>query len=484
MSNSLEPTGTDLVVFLSLMIVSTGLSPLFPINAQMTIHKKCIIFINMNLYDPRLQAYLQNQNSNSKSEENGEKKVKPFIPQKLSSESLKKEQSAQNVKSFVPPRIDTSANKNNIEKTSKIDKIASKASAHSQLDNATDYLKTGGLLKVPVEESEAGVDSVYRRVAKFLVLIGEDEAAKILPHLPEEQIEKIIPEIASIRTVNKDEATVIFAEFNELLQKSKNSGGVQTAKEMLEKAYGKDKAALMLKKAIRDEGQKPFVYLEKLDDERIQLLLKDENLGVKTLVLSNLTPKKAAAIIKIMPEEEKKQVVLRLAKMESVSPDIIRRVDAAMQEKVNNQSVEKSENIDGRNALAQILKKMDYNAEKDILNYLSKDDPDLGEDLRNRLFTIADVLNCDDKFIQEQLRMLSEVDIAYMIAGKPDDFRKKILENISEGRRHEVLDQEDILKPMRKVDCERITQEFFAKLRNAYDEGLLIIKDRNEDSFI
>ncbi len=360
-----------------------------------------------------------------------------------------------------------------------------KQSPSQALDNTVDYLKNGGLLKVPVEQaSPDGKDSVYRRVAKFLLLIGEDEAAKILPHLSEPQIEKIIPEIASIRTVSKEEAAVIMEEFNGLLNKAREEGGVETAREMLEKAYGKKRADELIKKAMPLEGKIPFTYLKDADNERVYLLIKDENPGVQSMVLSHLEPKKAAKIINLMTPEEKKEVVMRLAKMEPVSPDVLRRVDQAMHEKSLNQTVEKAENIDGRNALAQILKKMDAGAENDILTYLSEGDPDLGQDLRSRLFTMDDVVKSDDRFVQEKLREMSETDIAYLVAGKPDDFREKILSNISAGRRAEVRAQEDILKPMRRSDCERITSEFFSKLRRAFEEGHLIIKDRNDDVFI
>lgn len=360
-----------------------------------------------------------------------------------------------------------------------------KKSGSQQLDNSVEYLKTGGLIKVPVDEPESdGKDSVYRRVAKFLLLIGEDEAAKILPHLSEKQIEKIIPEIASIRSVDKDEASVIFAEFQSLLDNARKSGGVETAREMLVKAYGEDRANEMLQKAMPMEGKKPFEYLYEADAERIYLLIKDENVGIQSMVLSNLPPKKAAAVINQMKESEKKDVVLRLAKMEPLSPEIIKRVDNAMHEKSLNQTSEKAENIDGRNALAQILKKMDAGAESDIINTLADDDPDLGQDLRSRLFTIEDVINADDRFVQEKLRELSDIDIAYMVAGKPDDFRDKILDNISQSRKQEVLDQEDILKPMRRSDCERITSQFFSTLRRAYEEGHLIIKGRNDEIYV
>jgi flagellar motor switch protein FliG len=338
---------------------------------------------------------------------------------------------------------------------------------------------------VPVEEAAPdGSDSVYRRVAKFLLLIGEDEAAKILPHLSETQIEKIIPEIASIRTVSKEEAAVILEEFNGLLNKAREQGGVDTAREMLEKAYGKKRADELLKKAMPLEGKVPFNYLKDADNERVYLLIKDENPGVQSMVLSHLEPKKAAKIINLMTPEEKKEVVMRLAKMEPVSPDILRRVDQAMHEKSLSQTVEKAENIDGRNALAQILKKMDSGTEEDIIKSLSAEDPDLGYDLKKRLFTLDDVIAADDKFVQETLREFSDEELAYLVAAKSDEFRAKIFDNISHARKNEVAAQEDILKPMRRSTCEEITSRFVGILRRAYEEGKLIIKGRNEEAYI
>jgi len=232
------------------------------------------------------------------------------------------------------------------------------------------------------------------------------------------------------------------------------------------------------------QGEVPFRYLEDMDNERVYQLIKGENVGVQSIVLSHLEAKKAAGIINSMQADEKKELVLRLAKMEAVSPDIVRRIDQAMHEKSLHMEVDDSENIDGRNALAQILKKMDSSAEKDILSYLSDDDPDLGKDLKSRLFTIDDVVNADDHFIQKRLAEMKEAEIAYLIAAKPEDFRDKILSNISAGRRAEVREQEDILKPMRRSDCEAVTATFMGKLRLAYEQGSLYVKNRNDEDYI
>lgn len=466
----------------------------------------------MNMNDLRAMAYGRQQNMGKV--ENDTKNVKPFIPQTFikSEKEEEKQQVPKNVKAFVPQKLSKSPEPESPARQPEVKafkpatfiKTSESSSAMKEsgnsfassraeksldnsklLDQAASYLKKGGLIKVPGEsKTPDGKDSVYRRVAKFLLLIGEDEAAKILPHLTEKQIERIIPEIASIRTVNKDEANVILAEFNELLAQTKSSGGIETAREMLEKAYGKDKADQMLSNAVQFDGERPFEYLRDFDEERLYLLLKDENVGVQSMVLSFLQPEKAAKVINQMSAEEKREVVMRLAKMEPVSPDIIRRVSQALHEKAENQVVEKAETIDGRNALAQILKKMDFDTEAEILGELSANDPDLGQDLKQRLFTYEDVVNADDKIVQSELRNLSDQDIAYLIAGKNDDFCEKILSNISAGRRSEVRAQSDILKPMRKSDVERITSLFVARLRNEFESGNLIIKNRNEDKFI
>ena len=370
--------------------------------------------------------------------------------------------------------------KNAYSNAAKSNDNSKKSESSPELQHVTDYLKTGGLIKVTQDQTEQK-DSIFRRVAKFLLIIGEDEAAKILPHLSEAQIEKIIPEIASIRSVDKDEADSILAEFNSLLQNARQAGGVETAREMLTKVYGKEKANQMLEKTVPFSGARPFDYLSDSDSERIYILLKDENIGVQAMVLSHLQPQKAASVINQMNPEEKKEIVLRLAKMEPVSPDILKRVDRALREKSLRQTSQKAEKIDGKNALAQILKKMSPSAENDIIASLSESDPDLGMDLRSRLFTMEDVINADDRFIQEQLRLLDDETLCLLIAANPDDFRNKILDNVSSTRRQDVLSIEEINKPFRRSDCERVTSEFFATLRRAYEDGKLIIHGRDED---
>lgn len=334
------------------------------------------------------------------------------------------------------------------------------------------------------ENANPEKDSIYRRVAKFLLLIGIDEAAKIIPHLSPEQTEKIIPEIASIRSVDPDEANVILAEFENLVQRSREDGGVSTAKTILVKAFGEERANEMLQKTVPFPNGKPFDYMQEMEGERVFFLLKEESSAVQALVLSHLKPKVAADVINQMELSAKTEVVRRLATLKKIDPEVLRRVDQAMSEKVKNSNTSKSDSIDGRGALADILKKMSPESEKNILSMLSDTDPDLGVDLRQRLFTVDDVINCDDRVIQEKLHQMSEIEIAYLIAGKSQDFRDKIFKNISKGRGDIVLEEENLHKPMLKKDCDVITTEFFSFLRRKWEKGELRIIGRDDEQYV
>ena len=330
----------------------------------------------------------------------------------------------------------------------------------------------------------SGADSVYRRVAKFLLLIGVNEAAKILPHLTAEQTEKIIPELASIRSVDPDEASVIFAEFQSLLERSRQSGGVQTARTILEKAFGTDKAQAMLEKTVSYPDGTPFDYLQEISAERLSQLLKDESAPVQALVLSRLKPALAAAFIKSLDRERQKDIIGRMAKLSSISSEVVRRVDRAMREKSQTLSTETGTALDGRGVLAEILKKMDPESEKSILSVLDENDAELGADVRKRLFTLDDIIRADDRFIQETLRAMSDGDLALLIAGKPEEFREKILTNVSKGRGDSVLEEEQLKKPIRKRDADEVTDAFFGTLRRAWEQGKLVIKGRDDDVYV
>lgn len=484
----------------------------------------------MKLSDFELKAYSKNTEKTNKNADNPaskllseqlkkeQKTVKPFKPERIYSNPVVQKANASKelidskefnnsknkktveafspVKEFAPESINNSKNANFARDDFSAERVADAVSRAPDLsdEQKTSYMhnaiteeaiKNGGLLKVPVSPPQKdGKDSVYRRVAKFLMLIGVDEAAKILPHLTPEQVEKIIPEITTIRFIDESEKKEIFEEFKNLTDRARENGGVNTARNILEKAFGSQKAGEVLEKAVPFKNGKPFNYLSEADPEKLEALLKDESAWVRALVCSNLPAKKAAAYIQNLPETEKTDLIVHLAKLKKMNPEVVARIDEAMQKKMNSLITQKSDSIDGKNILAGILKQMDSASEEKLLNQISSTDPSLSEDLRERLFTIDDIVNADDRFIQKKLQLMSDESIAFLIHSKKEDFRNKILSNVSQNRKAQILDEEERHSPMRKADVEKETSLFFAFMRRSWEEGKLVIKGRDDEVYV
>ncbi len=363
--------------------------------------------------------------------------------------------------------------------------FAKKNTTEEEVKEAASKLTSGGLIMVPEKDKKDGEkESIYRRVAKFLVVIGIDEAAKILPHLTEEQTEKIIPEIAAVRYVSPEDAKAVIEEFQSLLTRAREAGGVDTARTILTKVYGSQKANEVLAKVVRHPEGKPFDYLSDANAERIGILLDGESPSIQALVLSQIEPQKAAKVINRMEPAIKTDVIMRLAKMKPVSPGTIEQLNKSLHEKMMTQNTENSQNLDGRSALAQILKRMDPAAEYSIIATLSSENPELGADLRRRLFTEEDVINCDDRYMQEKLHDMTDADLVILLRGKSDAFRNKILQNVSKNRAQIICDEEILKEHILRSDSERLTSQFYADLRRAWEVGELIVKGRDDEEYV
>jgi len=360
-------------------------------------------------------------------------------------------------------------------------KIPGQKNSDERLDVAVSAIKQGGLLKVPRDVSGAK-DSVHRRVAKFLLLIGTDEATEVLKFLPQDDIEKIIPQLATIQSVSPGEAEEILTEFHSLVEKKVEVAGEDAALDILEKAFGAGKAQALMERVERKiEAEHPFACLKEKAPEEILSILEGESEQVTSIVLSHLEPKKSAAVINLMDSRQKKEIVLRLAKMQKISPEVISAIDNTIRRKAAARPSNDLLAIDGKGALVQILKRMDFTAEKEILDDLERFDPALKADLQKNLFTADDVVDCDDRFLQEKLREMSDKEIAFLIADKGDDFRKKIFANISVGRGDRILEEEAASKPMLRRDVEEVTKSFLETLRAAWQNGSLRVLGRDEE---
>jgi flagellar motor switch protein FliG len=323
-------------------------------------------------------------------------------------------------------------------------------------------------------------ESKFRRVAKFLILIGAEQAAKVLANLPEDQVEQISKEITTIHGIPASEAAAILAEFDNLLSGAYGYGGgaiggTDEARRLLYAAFGPEKGESILCRSVPEANETTFGFLQDFTGEQVAMLLRDERPATGALILSRITPKLSAEVLAGSEALWRQEVVRRIGRLERVSPEVLARVAQSLREKARHAGNTTTTGVDGRGALAAILKHTDISFGGRILDELAESDADLSHDIKNRLHTLDDVANAEDRPIQIKLQNMGIRDIAVLVKGRPGIFVEKILFNMSAHRRVEVREEIDFLGPVPKKDSEAAMQTFMEWFRKARDEGTILM---------
>lgn len=339
------------------------------------------------------------------------------------------------------------------------------------------------------KETKEPKDSKYRKVAKFLILIGSEQAAGILAELDPDQVSEISKEIALIRTIKPEERDEILEEFHNLFSRpysyaGSSRGGVETARRILYAAKGPDKGEELLNKAVPESRENVFGFLEEFSPEQLVMVLKNETSQTTALILSRLSPKLSAGTLSKLPPSCKPDVLKRMVNQGDVLPEVLENISMALKEKVRHISGGANDiEIDGMQTLAAILKQGDYSFGDRILNELEEEDPKIGKDLKEKLYTLDDVINAVDRPIQDKLKTMAERDIAVLLKGRSQEFNEKILSCVSAGRRKLIREEFEILGAIPKRECDAAAREFLAWFRFARERGDIILLS-DEDVFL
>lgn len=345
------------------------------------------------------------------------------------------------------------------------------ARPHGVSDNAE--RQVAGLMK----ESKGGVT----RAAKLLMLLDAEDAARIVKHLSDSEVETIAREIADIRRIGRDEAHRILDDFHvEKKRERPVNGGPTVAREILLASFGEEKGMALFRRAVPIEIANPFDFLEDLDFQQILMLLKRETPPVIASILPYLEARKASQVLEALPPAAQMNVVKRIARMQRVSPEALSKVAEALREKIRKQGRLVTEEIDGPQVLAEILNNMAVESERSILRFLDEYNPELVEHIQDRLYTIEVVFNIESQDLQALLREFSEREIAIILKGKTDEVRERILGNVSERMRQLVSEESDRLGPMKRSEVERATRDFVTYIRQSAEDGRIVIARKDE----
>ncbi len=325
-----------------------------------------------------------------------------------------------------------------------------------------------------------------QKAAILLIALGPEKSATIFKYLKEEEIEELTLEIANTRSVTPQVKEEIINEFYEvcLAQQYIAEGGINYAKELLEKALGAEKAMDVIGRLTASLQVKPFEFVRKTDPSQLLNFIQDEHPQTIALILSYLSPAQSAMVLSSLSPDRQADVVKRIAMMDRTSPDVIKEVERILESKLSNLVNQDYSIVGGVDAVVDILNTVDRGTEKHIMETLEIEEPEMADEIRKKMFVFEDILLLDDRAIQRVLRDVDNGDLAMALKGANEEVQNAIFNNMSKRLAVMIREDMDFMGPVRMKDVEEAQQKIVNVIRKLEDSAEIVISRGGGDEII
>lgn len=332
------------------------------------------------------------------------------------------------------------------------------------------------------EAKDALRDKGYTKAARFLMILGQERAAEVLRHLSEEEVAGISREIAQVENVGAEEAAKILEEFGYLVktQDLVARGGLELARAILQKAFDPEKAQALVEKIRFRTAPHPFSFLMDLDLEQVRLLLKNESAPVLAVILPHLSPERAAEVLHSLSPTMQLEVVRRTARLREINPEVLRRAEGTLRDKIRAQGEIVTREVDGPSVLAEILKSMKPAEERTILEKLEMQDPQLHQTMQKKLVTLDVLADISDRDLEILLRDYSDTELALLSKGLSEAQTARVRANVSNRRWEAMLEESRALGAVFRSEVDRAILEFLDYVKLQRERGEISIIRRGD----
>ncbi|MBN1500873.1 MAG: flagellar motor switch protein FliG [Spirochaetes bacterium] len=324
------------------------------------------------------------------------------------------------------------------------------------------------------------------KAAIFLVTLGSEVSSEIFKHLREDEIEQLTFEIARLDKVTPEDKDKVLMEFQELMmaQEFISNGGIDYAREVLERALGTQKAIDIVNRLTSSLQVRPFDFIRRTDPSHLLNFIQGEHPQTIALILAYLDPQKSAQILSALKHEIQADVAKRIATMDRTSPDVLREVERVLERKLSTLASEDYTSAGGIDSIVEVLNNVDRGTEKIIIEALEEDDPELAEEIKKRMFVFEDIVLLDDRSIQRVLREVDTNDLAKALKGVDAEVQEKIFRNMSKRASSLLREDMDFMGPLRLRDVEESQQKIVNIIRKLEESGDIIVARGGDEELV
>jgi flagellar motor switch protein FliG len=334
-----------------------------------------------------------------------------------------------------------------------------------------------------VDEREGGEDEehelpVMQKLAILFVALGQETCGEVMKFLSDYEIEEITQAVANLKTVSVEMQDKVLEEFEQHLLAGEwvAQGGMDFARGALERAVGPRKAQEILDRVA--------YMLKNVAPEQVAPFISHEHPQTIALILSQLESTQGAGILSQLPERMQSDVAYRIATMENITPAVLKEIEEALEASLRD-ILGGNQDVGGPKVVADILNLTGSSVEKNVLDQMDAQDPEVAESVRNLMFTFADISKLTDRELQVLLREVDQKDLVVALKAAEEELKDKILGNMSERVRQFISEEMEFLGPMRLSEVEEVQLRIVQQVRQLEEQGqVTIVRGDSDDTFV
>ena len=333
-------------------------------------------------------------------------------------------------------------------------------------------------------EEEPGIPTM-QKVAILFVALGQETCGEVMKFLSDHEIEEITQAVANLKTVSVEMQDEILEEFEQHLLAGEwvSQGGMDFARGALERAVGPRRAQEILER-VSSTVSSGFYLLKNVAPEQVAPFISQEHPQTIALILSQLEPAQSSGILSQLPERMQADVAYRVATMENITPAVLKEIEDALESSLRD-ILGGNQDVGGPKVVADILNLTGSSVEKNVLDQMDGQDPEVAEAVRNLMFTFADINKLTDRELQILLREVDQKDLVIALKAAEEELKDKILGNMSERVRTFVTEEMEFLGPMRLSEVEEVQLRIVQQVRQLEEQGQITIASGDaDDSFV
>ncbi len=325
-----------------------------------------------------------------------------------------------------------------------------------------------------------------QKVAVLLISLGVEKASTILKELRDEEVEEITVEIANMENVSPEVVDEVIKEFHTLMHSKRFilEGGMDYARHVLTETKGRQEVRGMMKRLESKTGNDTFGLFQSAETSQIVQFLQNEHPQIAAVILAHIKESRAADILTQLEPDFQGEVSLRMAKMGNVSSDVIEEIEEVIRDQISA-TYTQSENIrKGSSAVAKILNEADIATERMVLGNIEKLDAKLAEEIKNQMFLFEDIVDLDDRDVQNIIGVVDRSDLVMGLKGVDEQLVQKVLDNMSSRARDMFLEDMEATGQVHKKQVEEAQQRIVSQIKNLEEEGQISTRKASEEELV